>query len=633
MNKILITTLLLILFVGAVTAQTVIVTNPQCKGGTGEISVSVNPSGTYFVGLQVGGVWYGYEYFSSNHTFSNLPETTYQVIVYRRINAWNIIYNGNHTIVASDTQNPVFQNPQTDIAINASGDACGEIVDYVIPVATDNCSAYVGTLAGFSYLGELNNHTYYYSNGTATAQNAMLAAANVGGHLVTITSQAENDFVDNLVDGVWIGLNDAASEGTFVWSNGEAVSFTNWNGVEPNDYGTGEDYTEMYSTGKWNDLPDTYTRRYVVEFEGALVTQTTGLPSGSLFPVGTTVNTFVATDNAGNTATHSFSVIVKDITPPAISALRADYYDGRSFDTFKETLEVDELNYSWGTGAPESTLVGTDNFSVRFQGSVQAVNAGTYTFYTTSDDGVRLWVAGQQVVNNWTDHGTTTNSGTITLSAGQIAPIVLEYYERGGGAVIKLEWVGPGVSRQFVTSNGSGSGVCQDVTVDVSTTGSYNLTVDEVDPGYSDECGIASRILSKTTFTCNDLGANSVTLTVTDVNGNSSNCVIDVIVIGGPAIDLAVLGATECVGSDADLTIQASESGVVYTAYKDGVQIGSSVTGNGSDILLSISTTGFSEGNNTISFKAQSGACFSDLTNTAVLVLQGIPTPTGIYHE
>ena len=53
----------------------------------------------------------------------------------------------------------------------------------------------------------------------------------------------------------WIGFNDEASEGTFVWSSGEAVAFTNWNAGEPNNSGGLEDYAEMLgSNSKWNDL-------------------------------------------------------------------------------------------------------------------------------------------------------------------------------------------------------------------------------------------------------------------------------------------------------------------------------------------------------------------------------------------
>lgn len=125
----------------------------------------------------------------------------------------------------------------------------------------------------------------------------------------------------------------------------------------------------------------------------------------------------------------------------------------------------------------------------------------------------------------------------------------------------------------------------------------------------------------------------SFDVTVADANGNSSNCVIDVIVVGGPAVDLSVLGDTECIDTNADLTIQSSESGVVYSAYKEGIQIGSSVTGNGSDVIISVATTGFVVGNNVINFKAQSGACLADLTNTAIVVINQNPTPVGIYHQ
>jgi PA14 domain-containing protein len=64
---------------------------------------------------------------------------------------------------------------------------------------------------------------------------------------------------------------------------------------------------------------------------------------------------------------------------------------------------------------------------------VQAVASGNSTFGTVSDDGVRLWVNGQLVIDNWTDHGTTTNtSGPITLTAGTRYAITMEFYERGG---------------------------------------------------------------------------------------------------------------------------------------------------------------------------------------------------------
>ena len=56
----------------------------------------------------------------------------------------------------------------------------------------------------------------------------------------------------------------------------------------------------------------------------------------------------------------------------------------------------------------------TNNFSVRWTGKVQAPVTGTYRFSTVSDDGIRLWVNGQQVINNWTDHAATTNTSAAS---------------------------------------------------------------------------------------------------------------------------------------------------------------------------------------------------------------------------
>ncbi len=112
----------------------------------------------------------------------------------------------------------------------------------------------------------------------ATTWNASEALAqSLGGHLVSIGSQAEQDFVHanfgNVAGAdrrVWIGFSDAASEGSFVWSDGTPTKYTNWNPGEPNNSGGVEHYAEMLgSNGKWNDLNDAgagYAHIAVIEF-------------------------------------------------------------------------------------------------------------------------------------------------------------------------------------------------------------------------------------------------------------------------------------------------------------------------------------------------------------------------------
>jgi hypothetical protein len=71
---------------------------------------------------------------------------------------------------------------------------------------------------------------------------------------------------------------------------------------------------------------------------------------------------------------------------------------------------------------------------------VEALFTETYTFYTQSDDGVRLWVNGQRLVNNWTNHRTIENSGAIALTAGQRYDIQMDFYENAGSATARLLW-------------------------------------------------------------------------------------------------------------------------------------------------------------------------------------------------
>lgn len=137
------------------------------------------------------------------------------------------------------------------------------------------------------------------------------------------------------------------------------------------------------------------------------------------------------------------------------TGLSGQYYSGTAFQTLVKTQTDPKVDFNWGSGSPQNldgttmSSVGPDNFSVRWNGQVQAIESGTYTFRTVSDDGVRLWLNdtnGAAVIDNWTNHGATNNDTTITLTAGQKINLKMEYYEAGGGAVAQLQWLRPGQS-------------------------------------------------------------------------------------------------------------------------------------------------------------------------------------------
>ena len=159
-----------------------------------------------------------------------------------------------------------------------------------------------------------------------------------------------------------------------------------------------------------------------------------------------------ATDNLGATTVSASQTVVVSFAstgPGTGTGLTATYFSGMTLANSVVTKTDTTVDFDWGNGAPVGG-VGADGFSVRWTGQVQAQFSETYTFTTLSDDGVRLWVNGQQLVSNWTDHGPTENSGTIALVAGQKYDLKLEYFENSGGAVAKLSWASPSTAKQII---------------------------------------------------------------------------------------------------------------------------------------------------------------------------------------
>ncbi|MBN1249241.1 MAG: hypothetical protein JXC32_16400 [Anaerolineae bacterium] len=95
------------------------------------------------------------------------------------------------------------------------------------------------------------------------------------------------------------------------------------------------------------------------------------------------------------------------------------------------------INYNWGTGSPDSA-VADDRFSARWMRYID-VTPGTYRFTATSDDGVRLWIDDELIVDEWHDHAETTYYVDHYLTSGHHL-VRMDYYENRGFAVARLTW-------------------------------------------------------------------------------------------------------------------------------------------------------------------------------------------------
>ena len=193
--------------------------------------------------------------------------------------------------------------------------------------------------------------------------------------------------------------------------------------------------------------------------------------------VATFTATLAVSDAVGATA--EASAIVS--TSPA--GLQGDYFNNIDLSNLVLTRTDTTVDFDWGSGSPAPAL-GADTFSVRWTGRILPAYTEPYTFYTTSDDGIRLWIDDVLVIDHWTDHAPTELSGAIALAGAAMHDVRIEYYENGGGAVARLAWSSASQPKQIVPAGrlfGPGSANTPPVAVEDASTvahaGSAQLAV------------------------------------------------------------------------------------------------------------------------------------------------------------
>lgn len=116
---------------------------------------------------------------------------------------------------------------------------------------------------------------------------------------------------------------------------------------------------------------------------------------------------------------------------------RGEWYDNEEFDGDPVVQYARKLEFDWGKSSPDVRGLGRDHWSVRFQSCLVLDEDATVRFKVSSDDGTRVWVGDEQVVDNWGAHATRTRTGRIQLEAG-VHPIRVEYFEAAHSANMKV---------------------------------------------------------------------------------------------------------------------------------------------------------------------------------------------------
>ncbi|MFM2092064.1 MAG: hypothetical protein RLZZ127_2553, partial [Planctomycetota bacterium] len=107
------------------------------------------------------------------------------------------------------------------------------------------------------------------------------------------------------------------------------------------------------------------------------------------------------------------------------------------------------VDFSW-SGTPSGTTLPTDGFAVRWTGLVVPEHSQVYTFFTSTDDGTRLWLGNDLVIDRWVNQGTTEYSATRACTAGVPVPVRMEFFDNSGGAVARLSWSSASVAKAII---------------------------------------------------------------------------------------------------------------------------------------------------------------------------------------
>jgi glucose/arabinose dehydrogenase len=163
-----------------------------------------------------------------------------------------------------------------------------------------------------------------------------------------------------------------------------------------------------------------------------------GVPNTAIVSVGTGPHEIVLEyfESGGGALARMSYVRTEDLPPPPVTPFTAEYFDNPNLTGSPVVTRNDNaIDVDWANGSPDPA-VPADFFSARWTRH-QDYEAGTYRFSVTGDDGIRIFVDGNQIIDGWHDQGPTTYTADVPLDAGPHT-VVVEFYERTGGALARF---------------------------------------------------------------------------------------------------------------------------------------------------------------------------------------------------
>ncbi len=121
------------------------------------------------------------------------------------------------------------------------------------------------------------------------------------------------------------------------------------------------------------------------------------------------------------------------------TGMKGEYFDNMTLSGKPVLTRIDSMvNFNYGTGSPAPGLP-VDHFSIRWKGRIVPPDT-IHHLGTSSDDGIRLYLDGKLIIDDWTDHAETPDQAKVDLIPGKAYDVEIQYFEDAQGACARLTW-------------------------------------------------------------------------------------------------------------------------------------------------------------------------------------------------
>ncbi|MEO1623538.1 MAG: HYR domain-containing protein [Bacteroidota bacterium] len=436
----------------------------------------------------------------------------------------------NVTVV--DNEAPVLSSNPSDMTVE-----CDNVPDAAVLTATDNCDAVTVGFSESTSAGSCPDNYTITRTWSATDESGNSTAHT---QVITVEDTTDPEFLSVNVDG-----------------NDESVSSTGLSLTFDNDFGDcGRNVILRVNENNVTDncTSDGFRFRYSIDGGTPTPYTTVQADASQNFPVGTTMVTFFALDSCGNEGSVDVTVTIVDADEPQVACLNLnrnlpangpltvsgiDFIN--PFGTFDNCTDLADLTIRInGDSTFDCSNIGVNMIDIQVIDEAGNVGSCTATLNiqetfdpvaVCQDITVQLDASGSVTVTGADlDGGSSDNCpGTLSFLINGVSSIDYNCGDVGTFAVTMTVTDQAGNSDDCtamvtVEDNVAPMAMCADMTVSLDSFGVASIDPEDIDNNSSDACGIASRSLDVSSFDCSNIGANTVVLTVTDNNGNSSTC-------------------------------------------------------------------------------------------------------------